>query len=329
VTPGSRLAGLLLAMALMACAAAPPTSTVPPPTAPPAATSTLQAPTAIPASPNATAAAADPVVLAAGDIAMCPGAGTRATAALVEQTEGTVLALGDEAYPHGTAADFAGCYDPTWGRFKTRTRPVPGNHEYEQSGAASYFRYFGDAAGEAGKGWYSFDLGRWHLVALNSNCQELGGCGPDSEEARWLRADLAAHPAPCTLAFWHHPRFSSGPHGSDAATGALWQALYAAGAELVLSGHDHLYERFAPQNPAGRADPVGLRQFVVGTGGAESYEVQRVRPNSEARRDRIFGILQFVLHPEGYDWRYLPTDGQSFADAGSASCHGPPTTQVG
>lgn len=266
----------------------------------------------------------DPVVLAAGDIAMCTNPGSKATAALLEKYEGTILAVGDEAYNHGTAEDFAKCYDPTWGRFKARTKPVPGNHEYEQAGAAPYFAYFGDAAGPTGKGWYSFDIGKWHLVALNSNCQARVDCSANSEQMRWLKQDLADHPAPCTLAFWHHPRFSSGLHGSDLNQTPLWQALYDAGADMVVSGHDHSYERFALQDPTGRADPArGIRQFVVGTGGADSYKFQKPQANSEARQDGIFGVLKLTLHPDGYDWEYLAAEGgPSFADAGGGKCHG-------
>jgi acid phosphatase type 7 len=264
----------------------------------------------------------DPVVLAAGDIAMCTNPGSKGTAALLEKTEGTILAVGDEAYNHGSADDFANCYAPTWGRFKDRTHPVPGNHEFEQPKGAPYFNYFGPAAGEPGKGWYSFDLGSWHIVALNSNCSYVG-CGADSEQTKWLRDDLAAHPAACTMAFWHHPRFSSGPHGSDPMTLPFWDVLYKVGADVVLSGHDHEYERFALQSPSGEPDPAwGIRQFVVGTGGADSYKFQRVQPNSEARQDGIFGVLKLVLHADGYDWEYLQTGGPAFADAGGGKCHG-------
>ncbi|MFL5539336.1 MAG: metallophosphoesterase family protein, partial [Longimicrobiaceae bacterium] len=206
----------------------------------------------------------DVVVLAAGDIGDCTLRDVSATAALLDTLPGEVLAVGDEAYPHGSADDFRRCYDPNWGRHRARTHPTPGNHEYTDSTARAYFDYFGAAAGARGKGWYSFDLGAWHLVALNSEVDASAG----SEQERWLRDDLRAHPARCVLAFWHRARFSSGRHGSTAAVAPLWRDLQAAGAELVVQGHDHDYERFAPLDADGRPDRHGLRSFVVGTGGA-------------------------------------------------------------
>jgi hypothetical protein len=266
------------------------------------------------------------VLLAAGDVASCTSSGDEATAKLLDGLPGTVLALGDLAYENGTAAEFAACYDPTWGRQKARTRPVPGNHDYHTSGAAGYFAYFGAAAGAPGEGWYSFDVGSWHLIALNSNCAEVGGCGAGSAQERWLRADLAAHPSDCTLAYWHHARFSSGTeHGSDPRTQALWQALYDAGADVVLVGHDHDYERFAPMDAAGRADPrAGIREFVVGTGGNTLYAFGPPQPNSEVRDDSARGVLQLTLRPGGFEWIFVPEAGKTFADAGSGACHGAP-----
>ncbi len=214
------------------------------------------------------------ILIGAGDIADCSDlAGAEATAKLLEANPGTVMALGDLAYPNGTAEDFK-CYDKTWGRVKDRTRPAVGNHEFHSNGASYYFKYFGAAAGDAKSGYYSYELGSWHIVVLNSECAAVGGCGAGSPEEKWLRADLAAHPVGCTLAYFHKPRFSSGlNHGNDLEVGAFWQALYDFNAELILNGHDHDYERFAPQNPRGAADPKrGIREFVVGTGGKNHRE---------------------------------------------------------
>jgi hypothetical protein len=273
------------------------------------------------------AEAVGPVLLAAGDIAGCGHAGDTATAALVASTVGTVATLGDNVYNHGTAAQFASCYGPTWGRFKSRTRPAIGNHEYRTGGAGGYFDYFGSQAGPPGKGWYSYNLGTWHVIALNSNCATVG-CWKGSEQERWLRADLAAHPQQCTLAYWHHPRFSSDArHGNSAAVGPFWEALYEYGADVVLAGHAHVYERFAPQAPWGVADPAfGIRQFVVGTGGNGHYGFRGVKPQSQVRNATTFGVLALTLRSGGYDWRFLPQAGKSFSDAGTAACHGRPSS---
>ncbi len=266
-----------------------------------------------------------PTVVAAGDIADCRREGDEATAELLGGIEGTVLALGDEAYPRGTAREFEECYDPSWGRFEGRTRPVPGNHEYYTEGARGYFGYFGKAAGDPEEGYYSYDLGSWHVVALNSNCEEVR-CGPGSPQARWLKEDLAANDdARCTLAYMHHPRFSSGEkHGStDGGVEQLWEALYEANTDVVLSAHEHNYERFSPQDPRGRADPErGIRQFVVGTGGAaENYAIDRPIENSEVQNDRTDGVLVMKLQPGSYEWRFVAVEGKEFADSGSARCH--------
>jgi hypothetical protein len=262
-------------------------------------------------------------MLAAGDIASCASDGDEQTAALLDTLPGTVLTLGDTVYDDGSADQFARCYAPSWGRFRDRTYPAPGNHDYQTADASGYFGFFGPGAGQRGKGWYSFDLGRWHLVALNSNCDAVGGCQPGSEQERWLRSDLAAHRARCTLAFWHHPRFSSGTtHGSDAAVGGLWTALYQAGGDVVLVGHEHNYERFAPLDPLGEVDPArGMRQFVVGTGGRSHYPFGSPLPGSEARNSDSFGLLELQLRPTSYTWRFLPAQGGSFQDAGVGSCH--------
>ena len=274
-------------------------------------------------------------VAAAGDIACDPaspqygnglGSGLecrqRATSdLLVGAAHEAVFVLGDIQYELGAGAAFDASYDATWGRVKSSTRPVPGNHEYGTAGAAGYFEYFGTAAGDPAKGYYSFEIGEWHIVALNSNCAEVGGCDAGSAQERWLRADLATHAARCTLAYWHHPRYSSGMHGSDRAYRAFWQALYDEGADVVLVGHDHDYERFAPQDATGRRDDErGIRQFVVGTGGRSMRRFSRVEPNSEARDASSFGILELVLGAAAYEWRFRAAVG-SFADAGSARCH--------
>ncbi|HTA58760.1 MAG TPA: metallophosphoesterase [Candidatus Baltobacteraceae bacterium] len=263
------------------------------------------------------------VLIGAGDIADCTDlAGAEATAKLLEANPGTVMALGDLAYPNGTAEDFK-CYDKTWGRVKTRTRPAVGNHEFHSTGASYYFQYFGAAAGDAKTGYYSYELGSWHIVVLNSECLEIGGCGAGSPEEKWLRADLAAHPVGCTLAYFHKPRFSSGlNHGNDPEVGAFWQALYDFNAELILNGHDHDYERFAPQDPNGNADPKrGIREFVVGTGGKNHREFGIHKANSEVRNNTAFGVLKLTLKPTGYDWKFIPEAGKSFTDSGSGSCH--------
>ena len=274
------------------------------------------------------------MIAAAGDIACDPSDGNfsgksigtcqmRATSdLLVNGGLAAVLTLGDNQYESNTYTNYLKSFDPTWGRVKALIHPAIGNHEYLTSKAAGYFQYFGAAAGSATTGYYSYDIGAWHLIALNSNCSQVGGCGAGSPQEKWLRADLAAHPTACTLAYWHHPRFSSGEHGSNASTQPLFQALYDAGAEIVLGGHDHDYERFAPQTPTGKADPArGIRQFVVGTGGKNHYGFKTPIANSEVRSDTTYGVLKLTLHPAGYDWQFAPQAGGTFSDAGSAACH--------
>jgi hypothetical protein len=261
-------------------------------------------------------------VLAAGDVTSCSSKGSKATGELISSRPGEVLALGDLAYPSGAADTFKHCYDPVWGSFKDRTHPTPGNHDYETAGAAGYFQYFGAAAGDPAKGYYSYDLGSWHIVALNSNCAQIGGCDAGSPQEQWLRADLTAHTNACTLAYMHHPRYSSGPHGDNSAVQPLWQDLYDFNAELVLAGHDHDYERFAPQDANGMLDQNrGIREFVVGTGGVSEYEFGTPKPNSEIRKTATFGVLELILRPTGYDWSFLPAAGGSFTDSGSGTCH--------
>jgi hypothetical protein len=270
-----------------------------------------------------------PVVVSAGDIAVCAREGDEATAKLVDGIDGaTVLTLGDNAYPEGSVEDFEECYEPSWGEFKGRTKPVPGNHEYYTEGARGYFDYFGEAAGDPEEGYYSYELGSWHIVALNSNCGEAQiRCSPSSTQVRWLEEELAANAdeeGGCTLAYMHHPRFSSGvEHGSYETVEPMWEALYESGAEVVLSGHEHNYERFAPQDPSGKADPEGgIRQFVVGTGGgASDYPILEPLPNSEVQNDESYGVLKLTLLPKGYEWRFLSAGGGEFTDSGSGRCH--------
>jgi acid phosphatase type 7 len=284
------------------------------PTAQPSAT---VAPTPLPTATPAPTPAPDPVFVGAGDIARCGSDGAEATARLLDGIEGTVFTLGDNAYEAGTAEQFRDCYDPSWGRHRARTRPSPGNHDYGTPGAAGYFDYFGEQAGPDRRGYYSFDLGAWHIVSLNSEI----AAGPDSAQARWLRDDLAAHPAACTLAYWHKPLFSSGSvHGNDPHMRAIWELLAAAGADVVLGGHDHLYERFAPQNADGVADPQGMRQFVAGAGGSNLYGIGQVQPNSQVRGTGAFGVLKLTLHAASYDWEFVPVEGGDFIDTGTGEC---------
>jgi hypothetical protein len=272
-----------------------------------------------------TAIASDPVLVGAGDIASCDDlAGAEATAKLIEGIPGTVFAAGDLAYPDGSDEQFAKCYGPTWGRFKDRTRPAPGNHEYHNGGASAYSRYFGAAAGDPKKAYYSYDLGTWHIIVLNSECAQVGGCDAASPQGQWLKQDLAEHHAACTLAYFHKPLFSSGlAHGNDSEMKPAWSLLYAAGADAVINGHDHDYERFASQDPEGKADSKrGIREFVVGTGGKNSHRVFALpKPNSEVRNADTFGVLKLTLHASSYDWEFVPEAGKNFHDSGKGQCH--------
>jgi 3',5'-cyclic AMP phosphodiesterase CpdA len=253
----------------------------------------------------------------AGDIAVCGSPGAEATARLLDALDGTVFTTGDNAYPNGTADDFQRCYGPTWGRHLGRTRPSPGNHDYYAPGAAPYFAYFGANAGPAGLGYYSYDLGAWHVVSLNSETLAEFGSAQDA----WLRADLAANTSKCTIAYWHRPLFSSGPHAGAESIRNLWRVLYEFDVDVVLNGHDHLYERFAPQDPNGRPDPArGIRQFTVGTGGGPTYSARAATPNSEAV-GQDWGVLALTLDRETYRWEFLPVAGAAFHDAGSSACH--------
>jgi hypothetical protein len=301
--------------------------------------------------PFSVAAASDPVIAAAGDIACDPlnndfhsGQGTSNSCRqlytsnqLVNAGLAAVLALGDVQYYCGSLAAFLQSYDLSWGRVKSITHPVVGNHEYLTSGgsnttgcdvtnsqAAGYFNYYGSAAGTPGQGWYSFDIGTWHLIALNSNCGDAGGCSSGTPQNDWLKSDLAAHKDQCILAYWHIPLFSSG--GRDAANSqSFWNLLYAAHADVILNGHDHIYERFAPQDPAGMADPVnGIREFIVGTGGSDHTSISVLAPNSQVINSTTYGVLQLTLHSNSYDWEFIPEAGQTFTDSGSGICHATP-----
>lgn len=274
--------------------------------------------------PTATSPApGETVLVGAGDIAECDLHFDEATADLLDAIPGTVFTTGDNAYGNGTPQEFQECYDPSWGRHKARTMPSPGNHDYGTDNAAGYFGYFGPAAGNPDNGYYSYDRGQWHIVALNSNCNDIdAGCDAGSPQEQWLRQDLAANPRMCTLAYFHHPLFSSGSHGGSASVLELWQALYDFGADVVLNGHDHNYERFAPQDPAGNADPEsGIRQFVVGTGGTDLRNAGPPVANSEVLDAETHGVLKLTLHSTSYDWEFVPVAGETFGDAGSDDCH--------
>ena len=267
-------------------------------------------------------------LVGAGDIAGCANLpGAEATSRLIEQIPGTVFAAGDLAYENGSTSDFEHCYDPTWGKFKDRTRPALGNHEYLTARAAPYFHYWGARAGPPDKGYYSYDLGSWHIVVLNTDCsrKDVGGCGEGAPEETWLRNDLAAHPDACVVAYGHYAMYSSGVlswHARHTELRTFWEDLYAAHADLMLSGHEHSYERFAPQDAHGQADPErGIRQITVGTGGRSHTLLGLPQPNSEVRNDSTYGVLKLTLSPGKYSWEFVPEEGKIFRDSGDATCH--------
>lgn len=273
------------------------------------------------------------ILVGAGDIATCQHIGSaKATARLIEGHPGTVFAAGDLAYENGSAEEFKDCYDPAWGAFKDRTRPALGNHEYVDHTAAGYFRYWGAQAGPEGKGYYSYDLGDWHIVVLNTNCnvKEMGGCDRGSPQETWLREDLGKHPNACILAYGHHALFSSGifkEHALHPRLRPFWQDLYAAHADLILAGHEHSYERFAPQDPDGKPDPAhGIREIVAGTGGRSHDPLGLATLNSEVREWMTYGVLQLTLAPGKYHWEFIPVEGQTFHDSGDGVCHNRPST---
>jgi 3',5'-cyclic AMP phosphodiesterase CpdA len=257
-----------------------------------------------------------PVLVGAGDIAICGSAGAEGTASLLDRIDGTVFTAGDNAYYQGSEEQFRQCYNPTWGRHKGRTRPAPGNHDYETAGAAAYFAYFGSNAGPSGRGYYSFTVGSWHVISLNSNVPASIG----SAQMEWLQQDLAASSARCTAAIWHHPLFSSGVNGPTLIMRDVWRTLRMANADIVITGHDHSYERFGPMDETGRAAPDGLRQFTVGTGGADLTPFRGMSANSEARAS-VFGVLKLTLRADSYDWEFLAVPPEGFRDSGSGVCH--------
>ena len=289
------------------------------------------APTASPTPSPTPTPIPDPVLLTAGDIAACSRDGDEATAAiLARHPEAIVQTLGDNAYDKGTPRQF-GCYDDSWGVALERTHPALGGHDYMTPKAAGYFEYFADVlapfaptATDPTRGWYAYDLGEWRVIVLNSICDEVGGCDAASPQVAWLRAELADHPAECSLAVIHNPRFSSGRKENEPRVQPLWEELYAAGAELVLSGDNHAYERLAPMTPTGRPDgAAGIRQFVVGTGGRSHYLFSEgeIHPNTETGDDDTFGVLRLTLHPGAYSWEFLPVEGKTYTDTGREECH--------
>jgi acid phosphatase type 7 len=260
--------------------------------------------------------AEDVVVMAAGDIAKCGSSGHGKTAKLISPTTGPVLALGDLAYNDGSLKNYKECYEPTWGKFKDRTYPVPGNHEYYTPNAADYFTYWGKRAGPAGRGYYSFDLGQWHIVALDSNLKDTRMARQNS----WLQDDLAKNKRRCVLAYWHHPLFSSSEHGNDPRMRGIADTLYAHKTSVILAGHDHVYERFFPQTPGGKRDlKQGITMFNVGTGGAPLYEFETIHPNSRARYNNRRGVLKLTLKPAGYSWSFINSK-KRVKDKGKADC---------
>src|SRR6266542_956780 len=275
---------------------------------------------------------ADPpaLLVGAGDIASCSSTGDDATAKLLDSISGTVFTIGDDAYENGSSSDFTKCYHPNWGRHKARTKPSAGNHEYQTSGATGYFNYYGTAGGEPGKGYYSYDVGDWHVIVLNSNISMSAG----STQEQWLKADLAANPRFCKLAYWHHPLYAStSGTGSGGVTESkvrpIWDDLYASGADLVLGGHRHMYERQAPQKPDRTADPVyGIREIVAGTGGESHISPTNVSKNSEVRNGDTYGVLKLWLYADSYAWKFVPIAGKTFSDSGSTACHGAPGSGV-
>jgi hypothetical protein len=261
-------------------------------------------------------------LVGAGDIAGCDQKADSKTARLVGKIGGTVFTLGDHAYPDGTRKQFRDCYDPTWGTYKKRTRPTPGNHDYRSGGATNYFDYFGWRARRP-TGYYSYDRGAWHIVALNSNCKEVGGCGKRSAQGRWLRRDLAKHPASCTLAYFHHPLYASGEGEDSPQVKPFWRILYNHHADVILSGHAHRYERFARISPSGeRSSARGIRQFIVGTGGAESqFQQGPDEPRVQAKKTAAPGVLKLELGSGFYQWKFVSVWGRNYTDSGSARCH--------
>src|SRR6266498_2341291 len=278
--------------------------------------------------PSFSMTSAPVTLVGAGNIAKCNNTNDDATAALLDGIPGTVFALGDNAYDNGTLTQYNTCYNPNWGRHKARTQPAAGDRDYKTANASGYFGYFGSAAGDPTKGYYSYDLGAWHIIVLNSGTTQISTAA-NSPQVAWLRDDLAAHPARCTLAYWHHPLFDS-KDSPNTKIKPLWDDLYAAGAELVVNAHYVFYERFAPQTPAGSADPsFGIRELVVGTGGGgDATKFGTIRANSEVRNSGTFGVLKLTLDDGSYAWQFVPIPGKSFTDSGTGTCHGVPPLSV-
>lgn len=271
-----------------------------------------------PSSPNISPSSSDPVLVGAGDIGQCPGGKQDATALLLDGIGGTVFTAGDNLNgPTPTLENYQTCYGAYWGRQLARTRPAPGNHDYDPPGPSAYFSYFGDAAGPSGLGFYSYDISSWHVVVLNTSIP----MGPGSIQQTWLEDDLQASSAACTVAYFHYPLFTSSQYGPNPGVRSLWRTLYAHGVEVVMNGHHHQYERFAPQDPDGRLDGArGIREFVIGTGGSELYWFTPPVANSEVRAS-VHGVFKLTLQPSAYTWEFIPIPGTSFRDSGTGSCH--------
>jgi hypothetical protein len=330
-----RVVALGASLLLVACGAATPSPlvdpTIPAPGSPgPASTGPSPTSTSTPTTPPVTApltptpspTEAVVTISGAGDIALCDSNADEATARLLDELPGWVFTAGDNAYPDGSARAFNDCYDPSWGRHRERTFPAPGNHEWQTRGAAAYFTYFGERAGEPGRGWYAVDLGSWRLIVLASDCERVGGCDRDSRQGRWLAAELEENPRECSLAIWHHPRFSSGKHGPARAVAPFWEVLHDAGLDLIVNGHEHSYERFVRLGPDGRRDPDrGIRQIVVGTGGAALRPFPTAARGSRIRIDSTHGVLRLDLGPGWYTWAFLPVGGGEPLDQGRGHCH--------
>lgn len=295
------LLGVVLAGTSLACGGPSPSSPTPPPKI-----------DSVPAAPAAPA-----TLVGAGDIGLCGSQAIAATSQLVDNIGGIVFTTGDNAYPNGSAANFRDCYAPYWGRHRDRTRPTPGNHDYDDGAGTAYYNYFGENAGPFGLGYYSYTAGPWHVIALNSEIP----VGPGSAQLQWLRSELGFTRSKCTMVYWHKPLFSSGPNGAYRDMREIWRVLYEFDADLVVNGHDHLYERFALQDPDGRADSVrGIRQITIGTGGGALYPSITSAVNTEAIAS-VYGVLKLTLSEGGYQWQFVPVPGTSFSDAGSGTCH--------
>jgi hypothetical protein len=293
---------VVLATIVSRCGGSSPASPSPTPAVPDVGTGTPQPPATL---------------VGAGDIGQCGAAAVEATAKLVDSVAGIVFTTGDNAYPNGSAANFRDCYEPHWGRHRTRTRPTPGNHEYDSAGAAPYFSYFEDNAGPFGLGYYAYTAGAWRIVALNSEI----AVGAGSMQLQWLQSELGVSRNRCTMVYWHKPLFSSGPNGPNRDMREIWRILYESNVDLVINGHDHLYERFAPQDPDGRPDAArGIRQITVGTGGGALYMPVTSAANQEAM-GIAHGVLRLTLNDSGYQWQFMPVPGASFSDAGIGQCH--------